>query len=840
MYKRIVFSIGVALLFATAFWYSSDRYQKPVPEAVKGVLDLTAWKFSDDGRVPLSGEYEFYWLHQIHPDSFRLSTHLPAPGVIRMPEFWNDQIIDGSPLPGHGYATYRLRVKTTSEGRRLAFKFLDMGTAFKAFADGKEILTVGQPGTTPATTVPYYSPEIVDFTPVGNEIELVLWVSNFDHRKGGAWEKIELGPEKELRSAEKRRFAFELTLLISMIVMGAYHILLFILRREDWHLLYFGVFCLLVSLRFTTQGEVYLIQAFPGIPWSLLVRIEYLSYYMAPVTFIIFLYSLYPQDFHLNVYRAIKYICLGFSLVVVFTDVNIFSHTVSVFHWFTVSFCFYGIAILTKSVRNKREGARLILVGSALLTIAVGHDILEYMRIIQNVEIMPFGLLGFVFCLTILIAMRFSKAFRTVESQHKKLAIANEKYKEELNERKRTEKENQILHEKLTRSQKMEALGLLAGGMAHDLNNILAGIVTYPDFLLLELPADSPLREPLETIRASGQRAATVVQDLLTLARRGVVQFEVINLNNLIRDYLRSPEHQKLLLDHRSVHVETNLESGLFNMLGSQVHLKKIVMNLLYNAAEAQPKGGVIRLSTHNKYVDEVRNGYEDITEGTYVVLRVEDKGIGIAPEDLKKIFEPFYTRKIMGTSGTGLGMSVVWGSVHDHQGFIDVKSEKNVGTIFELYFPVTHEQILPDKAEITLDDMKGNGERIMIVDDIEEQRVIASAVLKRLGYHVVTMGSGEEAVEYIKDVPVDLVVLDMIMDPGIDGLETYKRMIEIEPDIKSIIASGYAESDEVRQAQKLGAGKYIRKPYTLHKLGLAIKEELNYSLYALEESIKF
>ena len=190
-------------------------------------------------------------------------------------------------------------------------------------------------------------------------------------------------------------------------------------------------------------------------------------------------------------------------------------------------------------------------------------------------------------------------------------------------------------------------------------------------------------------------------------------------------------------------------------------------------------------------------------------------------------IFEPFYTKKTMGRSGTGLGMAVVWGAVKDHKGYIDVRSTVGKGTCFTLYFPVTRKALVEDKSLLTIEDYMGRGEIILVVDDIHEQREIAFGMLNKLGYNVKTISSGEEAIEYIKSNDVDLVVLDMIMDPGISGLETYTEMVKIRPDQKAIITSGFAETADVKKAQKLGAGKYIKKPYTLEKIGIAIKEEL-------------
>jgi signal transduction histidine kinase/ActR/RegA family two-component response regulator len=407
------------------------------------------------------------------------------------------------------------------------------------------------------------------------------------------------------------------------------------------------------------------------------------------------------------------------------------------------------------------------------------------------------------------------------------LTESNHRLKEEIEAHQRAEKQKEELEGHLQRAQKMESLGTLAGGVAHDLNNILSGVVSYPELLLSDMPEKTPFRDALLLIKNSGEKAAAIVQDLLTLARRGVAISTVVNLNGIIEDYFRSPEFLKLKTYHPEVECKVELKDGLHNNLGSPVHLSKTIMNLISNAAEAMPDGGTITVSSENTEIDKPIKGYPDIKKGSYTIITVSDTGVGIAPEEIERIFEPFYTKKVMGRSGTGLGMAVVWGTVHDHNGYIDIKSTLGKGTIFLLYFPATDQPIPAGKEHISMDRYKGNGESILVVDDVAEQRKIADKILTKLGYSVASSASGEEAVEYMQNHSTDLVILDMIMDPGMDGLETYRRIIETHPDQKSIIASGYSETGRVEEIQRLGAGEYIRKPYSIEKIGMAVKKAL-------------
>jgi len=392
----------------------------------------------------------------------------------------------------------------------------------------------------------------------------------------------------------------------------------------------------------------------------------------------------------------------------------------------------------------------------------------------------------------------------------------------------RNNTERKKMEERLQRSEKMESLGVLAGGVAHDLNNLLGVLVGYSELLLQETTEGSRTEKYAKSILQGGERAAAIIQDLLTMARRGVAVSDTVNLNQILAASLKTPEYELMRSHYPDVVFQSHVEKDLFNIKGSPVHLSKTIMNLMSNAAEAIQGAGVVMVTTENRYVDVAIKGYENTAEGEYVVLTVTDTGSGISPTDMGRIFEPFYTKKMMGRSGTGLGLAVVWGTVKDHGGYIDVRTEKNKGSTFTLYFPVVREALSEKDQASSPDSYSGCGESILIVDDVEAQSSLAAAILEKLNYQVATVASGEKAIEYLMDHHVDLMVLDMIMEPGIDGLETYRRILKIQPHQKAIIVSGYAKTERINIAQKLGAGEYVRKPYIIEKLAMAVRKELD------------
>lgn len=405
------------------------------------------------------------------------------------------------------------------------------------------------------------------------------------------------------------------------------------------------------------------------------------------------------------------------------------------------------------------------------------------------------------------------------------LREANWELKKQMKERERLQESELNLERRLSQAQKMEAIGLMAGGVAHDLNNILSGIIGYPEIILMDLPAENKHREAIEEIQDSGKRAAAVVADLLTVARGVAVEKQVANLNDLILEHLGSAEGKMLKENFPHMNIKTFLTSHKTSIVCSPVHIRKCLMNLLNNAAEALIHSSDVVITTARKEItDEDKRTYE-VVPGEYVTLTVKDQGPGISSEDLSHIFEPFFTKKKTGRSGTGLGLAVVYNTVKDHNGTIQVMSNEE-GSIFTLLFPFSTQTPKASKELVRIEDLRGQG-KILVVDDEKQQRDVVKTMLGTLGYHVITVASGEEAVSYLTSNSVDLVLLDMIMYPGMNGLKSYEEIIKIRPGQKAIITSGYSESNEVLHAKKLGVGSFIGKPFSLEQIGQIVKKML-------------
>jgi len=423
-----------------------------------------------------------------------------------------------------------------------------------------------------------------------------------------------------------------------------------------------------------------------------------------------------------------------------------------------------------------------------------------------------------------------------LDSAHRELETVNlglekrvqertKELRDEIIEHKKVEEERRSLQKKLESAERMESLGILAGGVAHNLNNTLVPLLAIPELMLSKLPKNSDIRKHVLSIKRATEQAADTIGDLLTLARRGNYNMKPLNLNSLLETFFDSQAFIELQKQKPNIILESHLAKGLPNIIGSDAHLSQVVMNLVKNAYEAIDKDGKLKIRTSRRYLPTTLRAYTEIKPGDYVLLEIEDDGTGISDDDLHRIFEPFYTHKEMGRSGSGLGLAVVWGVVKDHDAYIDVGSAFGSGAKFSVYFQATDES--EETHEDKPYDVHGT-ENILVVDDLEEQRETFEQILSSLGYHVDSVENGHLAVEFVKQHDVDLVVLDMIMEEEFDGLDTYHEIKKIKEKQKAIIVSGFAKNKRVIEAMKLGVGEYVRKPYTIEELGIAIRKELD------------
>jgi PAS domain S-box-containing protein len=389
----------------------------------------------------------------------------------------------------------------------------------------------------------------------------------------------------------------------------------------------------------------------------------------------------------------------------------------------------------------------------------------------------------------------------------------------------RAEEQLQAVQKQLERVHRLESTSLFAGQIAHDFNNLLVPLLIYPELIKKSLNRESQEYKDLETMQATAQQIADINQDLLALSKRGNVKDHVMDLHVAVSNHL---DAFRASLVNQPVELvwEPKAASATIKFDASQ--LARVIQNLCQNAVDAMENGGRLTLLTQNVYVDAPFGNYTVVNPGEYVRLDVSDTGSGIPDAIKDKIFDPFFSTKASGSrKGSGLGLSIVYGIVTDHSGYIDLDSRVGHGATFSLYFPICHEKM----ASGSHPGVKGGTERILVVDDDAVQLDVICRILSDLGYSVVQASSGEAAVRTVQQSPErfpDLIVMDLALGPGLGGVDAYREILAIHPGQKALTISGLRQVEQIEAAQKLGAGAHLSKPLKFADLALAVRQELD------------
>ena len=394
--------------------------------------------------------------------------------------------------------------------------------------------------------------------------------------------------------------------------------------------------------------------------------------------------------------------------------------------------------------------------------------------------------------------------------------------------------EQRKLEQQFAQGQKMQAVGQLAGGVAHDFNNVLTAIIGFADLLLLKHKPGDPSFADLMSIKQSANRAAGLTRQLLAFSRRQTLRPQVLEIPTNIDDLTvllkrLIGEQITLAVDHGQ---------GIWSVKADLVQLEQVVVNLVVNARDAMPNGGTIRIRTRNVNAAEAATySYTGMPPADYVLLEVEDTGTGMTPEIMEKIFEPFFSTKELG-KGTGLGLSTVYGIIKQTGGFIYPESVVGKGTVFRIFLPrhiAAEGEVVAKAAQAVVKDLTGH-ERILLVEDEDNVRSFSARALRTTGYEVFEADSGEEALEVLAEIGnrIDLMVSDVVM-PEMDGPALLTKVREILPDLKVIFVSGYAEENVRQDIADDRSVEFLAKPYSLDQINSKVKEVLGKGAQTLQ-----
>jgi len=685
---------------------SSDSYAKHHPAAEKGRLDLTGWGFESDGIVDLRGEWAFYWQRLLGPSDFSGADPPRPSGFIRLPGYWNDYEIDGARIGGHGFATYRLIVMLGTQRARLAISVSEISTAYDLYVNGKRLDSVGRVGTRREEASPQYRARVNAFDVESDRLEIILQVSNFAHRRGGVWDVVLLGNEDDVRAADQAALNRNLFLLGSILTMALYHFGLFLFRKEDRSPLHFSILCFLILLRMLTTGQRYLSHIFPEMGWVSLVRLEYLSFFLAVPAFALFMRSLFHRFSNVFLW-TLTGLATAFSLAVILTPPRIFSHALNAYELITLAVFGYALTVILRELPHKTVESCVFLFGFLVLGVTVVNDMLHVERIVQTGFYAPAGFFIFILSQALLLSFRFSGAIGTVERQSRELKETFEAYKGEILEHLKAEEALRESEAKARRHQqqmmkadKMVALGTLVSGVAHEINNPNNFIMlntpilkeawenTLPvlesyfrkngDFLIGGMPY-TQFRESLPTIVSGimdgSTRIKQIVDDLKHYVKDESTDLtQSVDLNACIRS---AASLLSGMIKKSTDHFRLNCSKDLPHVRGNVRRLEQVFVNLIQNACQA--------LSKPNQAI--VVSTASDDAKGL-AVISVRDEGVGIPADMIDRIRDPFFTTR-QDAGGVGLGLSISCQIVAEHRGTIDFSSEAGAGTTVTVSLPV-------------------------------------------------------------------------------------------------------------------------------------------------------
>lgn len=688
--KRFSGSIAVMLLALAVLWNASplaasaaERY-----EAADGVLDLTDFRF-DRSTADLKGEWHFYWKQLLDPDDFASASSAAAGRLVRVPDTWQSYAVDGERLPREGYATYRLivRFSETEVGRRFALRIGNVATAYRLWIDGVEAGGNGVVGTDRGSMVAANYSRTYSFELESTETAITIQAANFVQRKGGLWDAIRLGYEERLLHDDVREMVVESGLAGIFAMIGFYHLLLFLLRRENREALYFGLVCLAIGLRVTVTGQAMLYRILPGFNWELGVKMEYWGFLIAALFFLLYYSTLFPREMNVRLIRAGTFVLIVCNLSVAVLPAAVYTRYLPAYSLIIMAVILYtGWTVFLALIRS-RPDAWLHAAAWLFVLMTAMNDLLFYNLFISTGDLLPIGILTAVLIQAVILSLRNVRAYRDIHRLSHELSQFNESL--ELKIRERTaelERANEELREAwYTIANIEQSRRRLMSNVSHELGTPLAVAQGYVKGMMDGVvPAGDPkyLRLVYEKMQVLGR----IVDDLGELskleARMAAFDWKPLHIGEFVKRTAASMQGVFEQSGIRLICDEHALDgSAGVRVKADAIRLEQVMTNLLFNARKHTPPGGTVQLSCTIADFDGRR----------MAVICVADNGKGIPPDALPFVFDRhFQSRPESGAAeGMGLGLAICKEIVEIHGGVIDVESMAGEGSRFYIRLPV-------------------------------------------------------------------------------------------------------------------------------------------------------
>ncbi len=677
---------AVALLLAvSAGCAPSPRGSGPEePRAEKGVIDLTEWPWDEEGTVPLDGEWNFRWLERAQEatgDSSYCDTTLNMPGT------WGaTEPGDGKELDDIGYGIYRLTILHRPMNEMMAIRLPNISTSYELYIGGKLVHSRGHPDIDERLSIPHQVPATVHFSAPGDRTELKLVVANYDHRHGGIRTSIVMGTSEQIQRLQLRHAAQQLIIMGCLLMIGFYHLGLYILRRKETANVLFALLCLCVGLRTGLIGEGFIVRWLQGMSWETAIRLEYAAFVMAAWAGFGYFCKMYPIELKKVWFKAATGCGAVLILVAAVVPPLSFTSWLIVNQLYVLLFSGRALAGLVAAAHRKREGAVLALIGVAGLVVTIVNDILFYNGWSRSIDLLPFGLLFLIVMNSFIISRRFSLTYDRAEQLSAQLIEWNSSLENRIEERTEELRRSYVtLEEAKTELERIEqARTRLVSNISHDLRTPITLLRGY-----LEALRDDVISEPEQrdkTIRSMLSKVDglnSLIQDLFDLSLLEARRLE-LTLENIPLSYWQERITEQYGLEMQSKGILFSCEiigEAADTLVAVDVRqMDRVFANLLYNAIRYTPEGGEIALTLRT------------LPESGRVEILVADSGPGIEPADVPRVFDRYYRKnhsRSSGSGGGGLGLAISKEIVDLHGGRIDVRNSEGGGCVFRIELPV-------------------------------------------------------------------------------------------------------------------------------------------------------
>ncbi|MEO1050298.1 MAG: ATP-binding protein [Bacteroidota bacterium] len=751
---------------------------KEAPSVRQGVLDLTGWDIDTDGPIKMDGEWEFYWRKLYTVDSFEVLS--PRKAYFQFPSLWNKNSFEGEALTAQGYATYRMKVINPADQNGLndlAFFINDFYSAYALYIDGKLVAKNGEVASSKEDYTPHWLPQTQAIA-LQDTTEVILQIANFSHSKGGALSGITLGNENYISRKFKRESSFDLILTGSLIMGGLFFLGLFLFGQHDKSVLYFSLFCIIYSYRIFGFGAYTFHSLYPGIPWVITIKLEYMTLFLSVFLFGLYARALYPKETSRRLVLVLSSICLLFLLITLVAPPLFFTKLVTPFFFVLLGYIVYAIYIYIMAVIRNRPGAAYAVFSTGVVFLIFIYQIFIYFgRVVENQIVIFLGYSAFFFLQSLIHSYRFASSLKKAKIKAEQASIAKSEF---------------------------------LSTMSHEIRTPMNAVVGITNLLLRENPRSDQL-ENLNVLNFSAKNLMSLINDILDYNKieAGKISFEKTDFrtSELISNIAKGLEPQALEKGITlSYEIDDQIPEGLS---GDPTRLGQVLNNLTHNAIKFTNEGGVkVNLTLVWKNEAEAA-----------IQFMVEDTGIGIDQDQLNDIFDRFKQANSSITrqyGGTGLGLAISQRLLKLQGVNIEVDSTPGVGSkfYFTQRFAMSNEE-MSDSEEVAINTKQKQlkGMKLLLVEDNPINTIVAGKFLDGWGIDRDTAENGEEAVAKILSEDYDLVLMDLQM-PVMDGYTAVKKLRSMGITVPILALTASTLDDIPKKVCDSGMDDLILKPF--------------------------